>query len=77
MTSISLFKFCLISSLDRIYLQEKWIGDQSLVTILQDNFGLNFANKRFINKYLPDIYLNKYNCTHVRINALKTTEKNW
>ena len=76
MTSLSLFKSCLISSLDRIYLQEKRIGDQSLVTILQDNFGLDFANKRYINKYLPDIYLSKYNCTHVRINALKTIEKN-
>lgn len=75
MTSLSLLKSCLISSLDRIYLQEKWISDQSLVTILQGDFGLDFVNKWYINKYLPDIYLNKYNCTHDRINALKNEEK--
>ena len=75
MTSLSLLKSCLISSLDRIYLQEKWISDQSLVTILQGDFGLDFVNKWYINKYLPDIYLNKYNCTHVQINALKNAEK--
>ena len=73
MRSLSLFKSCLISALDRIYLQEKWISDQSLVTILQDDYRLDFSNKRYINKYLPTIYLNTYNCTHVQINALKST----
>ena len=57
-------------------MQEKWIGDQSLVTILQDDYGLKFVDKRYINKYLPNIYLSTFNCTHVRINALKNIQKN-
>ena len=76
MGDLSLFKSCLISSLDRIYLQEKWIGaDQHLVTILHQNYGLTFTNKRYINRYLPNIYFNKYNCYHVRVNALKSNER--
>ena len=75
MGDLSLFKSCLISSLDRIYLQEKWIGDQHLVTILHQNYGLTFTNKRYINRYLHNIYFNKYNCYHVRVNALKSNER--
>ena len=56
-------------------MQEKWIGDQSLVTILQDDYGLKFVDKRSINKYLPIIYLSTINCTNVRINALKRIQK--
>ena len=44
---LPLFKSCLISALDnRNYLQEKWIGDHSLATILQEDYGIKFANKR-------------------------------
>ena len=75
MRSLSLFKSCLISAINRIYLQEKWIGDQSLITNLQDDYGLKFVDKRSINKYLPIIYLSTINCTNVRINALKRIQK--
>ena len=71
MKVLHLFKSCLNSALSRQYLQEKWIGDQSLVTILQDDYGLDFVNKRYINRYLPDIFLNDYKCYHVRINGIK------
>ena len=56
-------------------MQEKWIGDQHLVTILHQRYGLTFTNKRYINRYLPSMYFNKYNRYHVRVNALKRNEK--
>ena len=71
MALLSLFRSSLSSALERQYLTEKWIGDQSLVTILQQHYGLDFANKRYINKYLPNVYLDHYNCYHVRINGIK------
>ena len=75
MKLLYLFKSCLTSALSRQCLQEKWICDQSLVTILQDDYGLNFVNKRYINKYLPGIYLNEYKCYHLRINGIKNNNK--
>ena len=71
MKVLHLFKSCLNSALGTQYLQEKWIGDQSLVTILQDDYGLDFVDNRYMNKYLPDIYLNAYKCYHIRINRIK------
>ena len=75
MKILRLFKSCLNSALSRQYLQDKRIGDQSLVTILQDDFGPEFVNKRYINKYLPGVYLNEYKCYHVRINGIKNNKK--
>ena len=51
-----LFKSSLSSTLEREYLNKKWIGDLSLGTILQKNYYLKFATKGYINKYLPNIY---------------------
>ena len=60
MGKIDLFKTSIISALDRKYLLEMWVGDESLTTIFKDNYALNFATKRYINRYLPNIYLQDY-----------------
>ena len=65
MKILYLFKSCLNSALGRQYLQEKWTGDQSLVIILQEDYGLEFVDARYINKYLLSIYLNDYKCYHI------------
>ena len=58
MKVLHLFKSCFNSALSRQYLQEKWIGNQSLITILQDDYGLDFVKKDIlINIYVPGIYL--------------------
>ena len=75
MKLLPLFKSCLISALDRQYLSNKWIGDQSLSAILQKNYSLEFANKNYINRILPNIFLSVYKCHHVRINGIKNNEK--
>ena len=75
MALLPLFRSSLSSALKRQYLSGKWIGDQSLVTILQENYGLDFVTKAYINKYLPNIYLDDYNCYHVQINGIKDTKK--
>ena len=75
MTLLPLLRSSLSSALERQYLTEKWIGDQSLVTILQKHYNLEFVAKSYINKYLPNIYLNNYNCYHIRINGIKDNRK--
>jgi len=70
MGSLSLLKSCLISALDRIYLQEKWMGDQHLVTILLKNYGLPFTNKRYINRYLSNIFIEIHNSNHIRLSDI-------
>ena len=74
MKLLPLFRSSISSALERQYLNEKWIGDQSLLTILQKNYGLKFATKGYINKYLPNIHLDKFKCYHVRIYAIKNEE---
>ena len=75
MKHLPLFRSSLSSALERQYLHEKWIGDQSLGIILQKNYGLKFATKGYINRYLPNTYLDNYNCYHVRINASVSNEE--
>ena len=65
MELLPIFKSCLISALDRQYLSNRWIGDQSLATIKQQNYSLKFANKNYINRILPNIFLSVYNCHHI------------
>ena len=65
-----LFKSCVISALNRSYMLDKWIGDKSLVTILQNDYNLDFINKRYINRYLPNLSLNEHKCYHIRINNI-------
>ncbi len=72
-----LFKSSIISACsNRSYLQEKWIGDKLLVTILQNNHHLGeFVNKRFLIRYLPNLSLNYHKCCNVRINNIIKTDK--
>ena len=71
MGRLDLFKTSINSTLDRKYLLEKWIGDDSLVTILKDNYALDFINKRYINRYLPVLSLQDYKVFNVRIHRVK------
>ncbi len=50
-----LFRCCFISALERNYFTEKWISDHTLVTIYKHDYTLDFASKRYINKYLPQL----------------------
>jgi len=50
-----LFRCCFVSVLRRNYFTEKWIGDQTLVTILKHDYNLEFVSKGCINKYLPHL----------------------
>ena len=74
MKLLPLFRSSISSALERQYLNEKWIGDQSLLTILQKNYGLKFATKGYINKYLPNMHLDKFKCYHERVYAIKNEE---
>jgi len=48
-----LFRCCFISALERNYFTERWIGDQTLVTIFKNDHNLEFVSKRYINKHIP------------------------
>ena len=52
MNCTHLFRCCFISALERFFFTEKWIGDHILVTIFQNDYNLEFVDKRDINKYL-------------------------
>ena len=65
MGCLDLFKTSINSTLDRKYLLEKWIGDDSLVTIIKENYALDFINKRYIKRYLPELSLQDYKVFNV------------
>ena len=48
-----IFRCYFISALERNYFTERWIGDQTLVTILKNDHNLEFVSKRYINKHIP------------------------
>ena len=54
--------FC--CSMKKKYFTEKWIADQNLVTIFINDYGLDFAVKRFINRYLPHLLFDGINIYH-------------
>ncbi len=63
-----LFKSSIISALNRSYLLDRWIGHKLLVTILQNDCHLeDFVNKRYSNRYLPNLPLNAFKCYNIRI----------
>ena len=43
--------------LRRIYYTNRWIGDETLVSILQQDYYIKLE-KRHLNRYIPNIYLN-------------------
>ena len=55
---------------------ENWIGDKSIVTILQNDHNLDFVNERYINRHLPNISLNNYKYYNVRINKIINNDNN-
>ena len=65
MRKLDLFKSTLISALDRSYFLDSWINDDSLVTILNVNYDLDF-----INKYILVVYL-EFKCFDYFIHKLK------
>ena len=69
------FKSCLIDALNRKYFIERWIGDNTIVNILNCEFGLDFVTKRYINRYLPNIYLKEYK-THTIVTKNILNNKN-
>ena len=71
---LDLFKSCIISALNRSYLLDRWIGDESLVTILQTDYSLEFVNKRYINRYLPNLHIKDIKSYNIRINAIKKND---
>ena len=71
MGRLDLFKSTINSTLDRKYWLEKWIGDDSLVTIIKDNYALEFINKRNINRYLPELSLQDYKVFNVQTHRVK------
>ena len=57
---LDMFKSSLNSALDRKYFLDRWISVDSLVTLLQQNYDLDFLNKRYVNKYILTLFLKDY-----------------
>ena len=67
-----LFRCCFISALERNFFTEKWIGDHILVTIFQNDYNLEFVDKRYINKYLPQLLFEGINIHYeIKRNIMK------
>ena len=64
-------KSYLNSALDRKYFLDKWIGDNSLVTLLKQNYELDFLNKSYLNRYIQIVYLQDYKFYHYTFHRLK------
>ena len=60
MRYLDMFKSSLNSALDRKYFLDWWISVDSLVTLLQQNYDLDFLNKRYVNKYILTLFLKDY-----------------
>ena len=48
--------------LDRPFYLDKWIGDLTFLSILRTDFNLQDMNKWFINRYLPQIFIEGIKC---------------
>ena len=71
---LDLFKSSLLSALDRKYFVDRWISDNSMVTILKNNYNLQFISKSYINKYIQITYLQEYHRFDYFIHKLKDEE---
>ena len=60
MRKIDQLQSCLNSALDRKYFLRRWICDDSLVTILKNNYEINFLTKSYLNKYIQIVFLRDY-----------------
>ena len=59
MKVIAILRRCLKLLLERSYYLEKWIGDKSLLSILQSKFDLNEIDKGNLNRCLPSTKFQK------------------
>lgn len=55
-------KWCLSIMLKRQFYIDRWIGDETILSILHETFNLCHINKSYLNKYLKDIVFDKMNC---------------
>ena len=67
-------KCCLNSALDRKYFLDKWINNDSLVTLLKQNYKVDFLNKSYLNKYIQIVYLQDYKFYHYTFHRRKLTK---
>ena len=71
MRYLDMFKSSLNSVFDRKYFLDQWISVDSLVSLLKNNFELQFLNKSYIHKYIHLIFLDKYKVYNYSILLLK------
>ena len=74
MGKLYLFRSCLNSALDRKYFVDRWISDQSLVTLLKRHCYLDFISKGYFNRYIHSVYLTDYQFYHKIIHKIKNEE---
>ena len=61
MSKLSQLRSSLFSLIKRNYYLEKWIGDDSLLSILQSQYGQKDLTKSYLNKYISHIGLDTIN----------------
>lgn len=74
MGKLDLFRSCLNSALDRKYFVDRWISDQSLVTLFKRYCYLDFITKNYFNRYIHSVYLPDYQFYHKIIHKIKNEE---
>ena len=72
-TELALFRSCLNSALDRKYFVDRWISDQSLVTLLNTICYLEIS-KSYLNRYIHSVYLTDYQFYDKVIHKIKNEE---
>ena len=61
MTKLDQLRSCLFLLIKRHYYLDKWIGDESLLSILKSQFGQNELTKSYLNRYISHIGLDTIN----------------
>ena len=64
MGNTNVFRCCFVAALERDYFTEKLIADQTLVTIFTNEYNLDFAVKRYINRYHSHLLFDGINIHH-------------
>ena len=49
--------------------------DEQDIIFYKENYSLDFTSENYINRILPNIFLNVYKCHHVRVNDIKNKKK--
>ena len=58
MGKLDQLKSALFLLVKRDYYMDRWIGDESLVSILQNQYNLHDISKYYVNRYITNIGLN-------------------